>query len=1363
MNQERSVVIYPNVPTPQLIPLYRAIAPPHNYNYRVGAVPATPENPGGRLPREGVSPGRLIGPNQILARARREWAGELGLAEVSHHVLDHTENLQIRNHPLVQLPQHYLPMNRRLEWTDVLIGADEPSFPNMNAQANAAIVGNSFIARIAITIIGYLRTLNEDVFTHFQGITPMATILDRIQDIPIPTLRLIQRNDLLRDIGLIIEFTMRETYEDGRVKTIQRGVNKYESWFLNPELRINVPGQPRRVGGQQEAFRLLNLSDPHSHMDIYYAVYRWFQLYQLMPYGLSATFVGITLSFRPHNYVVPNIGPQRPHALGIPSPFRALATMDISHELIKAIKFQTYQVKVRCPPTSDNNCFFNAIRPFAKKLHSSYSIDLQTDSHAAIFNSTKDFNAAIKHARNLFKLGPTEAVDIINGPLEKICRYFNVPVIIFNSDMTVMREVTWFEAPPSTVLFYFNAQLCRKHFSKARENCSQVFGHIGIIDSKEEVKFCSLCVRHYWNHHICTELAILQAKRRRQDPQVDLVVATKRPDWQFIHKTKPSPRQGDYDILYYDFETLNAKDKEEFQAYAVGIYYGNTYFEYYGESTMSDFFTFLSTTRVTLAPADKKEVLLVAWNGGRFDAKLILRFAMTDTYWSNKTQISKLLFNGNRILAMTLRITSVSEPFVDSYYSVFDPINFFMCSLKNACADFKVSAENCKKSFPHPIMKTFNDINQLITLQELNNPLNYYPSDRQSRLCLKEPWSEKEVEPFLEGLTGNGTKLYSLRQLSAYYLKADVLGMREVCLSFFDKIWESQKYNCWSYMTVSQMSYIGWHASAPFKNEIMIPPSMECYDMIRKATYGGRVFVGRKEWISPALTPELRERLRHQIYHQQNELDDLNIPPEQVTEEYFQDKMKIQMESHLKYKQLDPAHYLQELDFNSLYPSVMYAYDYPLGEAKFTCDLHSIQETFNVTGALQIGFYSCTYKPPKTLFLACLPQRVKGLLKWDITDGSGFYTSADLENAYLAGYVITLETAWIYPNKGKIFTDYVKKAMDLKKEGDVVDNPALRAYGKLMANSLYGKMLQSMIREVCEIVNTREQADKFFEKNVWEGSMFIGQSVILTGAVPDPDITRPYQLGAFVLAYSRRENWKKFGRIDPSYFQRSSLVFPDCIPCSPSCKDIKDCILNSPIYGDTDSMYVRGNQIGNLDLRNEFLYLKNEDEADYIKKSKKGKPGGVRILWMIAVTVKTYGYVYINSKNELRIKIASKGIQPTLLNFRDFIEASEYFGDIDYRGRLVSLGMSIRGGVSNHTKSIDFSKIFHTNLARTFNKTSQTARVTLDEAFKMDPSGVLTVPVGHVFAKEFSGEADDDWDMITKELNALEGLESDED
>ena len=1364
MDNERTVVVYPNVPSVSRAGAnrYQPIAP--GFNYRVGeaAGPPTRENPFLRQHRANVSSGRITGPGQFRQAPLAGWMGDLTKEEIVNLIFHNRAPVVVQTQPAVHVYQHNLEFRPLGMLQTIAIGEDGAAdrinrlYPPLNAEANANRVGASFISKIALAVILYIRSLPEAIEEVRQNV-PRGNYLQAINAIPGTLLEIVSDNDRLREgVYCIIEFQIREESNDGEVYNVYRPVNKYESWFLNPEVLVNAPGERvvrAEVNANARAGRLINLGHPLSHLDIFYAIYRWFQVFQYIPYSNTATFIGVRLTFRQQNVNLPFQPEQVPFALRPP------AAVYLRSE--KIVKFAVEQkvVTVVCPATSAKNCLFFALRAglsngtatrYKRIKHSEHNVGETTQLKEDIRNSAANFFQAVDFIRKRL-LRHKNAIQIMSSELDSICLYMNLQVIVYDHELKVIRQVITGNGSPVIPLMYFDSQRVQVYLGLPESSPEVAFGHIGFLQTTEELKSCPKCKKVYsgehgfcsWKHNLPQEIKnrFRKAQSKHEEEEKKMcVVKSKRND--YAASINELNAKTDNDLLFYDFETFKEGEKEQFNVYAVGFYYRG-YYSYYGINAMDSFLSFLSTI-----PKRKQGVLLIAWNGGRFDVKLILRAFLTVPKWKDVIKTEQLLINNNRILACTFTFPS------GVFFRVFDPYNFFACSLKKACSDFQISEENTKKNFPHKIVMSYADIERRLTLRELNNPALYFG---ENGIALQHLWTEAEVAPFMVG------NKVSLRLLSEFYLKADVMGMRELCITFFGMIYKTNRYECWNYLTASQMSYVAWHTSLSYdvKKKICFPPTMENYVAIRDSTYGGRVFVGRKQWNSRHLMdePGLFSKIKDAIFAQQERIEQLKKrDPETITAEerlLSLSPHKVNVEHPLKY---DSIHeYAVELDFYSLYPSVMHNYEYPLGIPAYVENMATISVDFERTGSLPLGFYCVKFTPPDFLFLAALPTRKRGMLKWDLVENQGWYTSVDLENAYVAGYTILFQCGWVYPLKGNVFADYIETCMKIKKEGDDTNNSSLRAYGKTSSNSLYGKMLQAVVRDTTVMVNSEQEANEFFASTIWESAMFIGDALLLGGSIPEVEFTKPYHLGAFILAYSRRENWKKFAVFDPLLINRPSSVFNNTIIPNVGQEDVRSGIINGPLYGDTDSMYVlKRNLVPELELKDDLGHIKNEDDVDFAKKAKKGKPGGVRLLWMINIAVKTYAYLYIRSDNTLHTCIKSKGIKTDLLNFTDFISATDHFGDIDYRGRLVDLGDSIRGPTGRASTASDFCKVFSVNLSRTFNKTSQTARVTLDYYYDMDPAGELTVPVGHVYADRFSGDEPSEIDEL---MDYVEGKE----
>lgn len=201
-------------------------------------------------------------------------------------------------------------------------------------------------------------------------------------------------------------------------------------------------------------------------------------------------------------------------------------------------------------------------------------------------------------------------------------------------------------------------------------------------------------------------------------------------------------------------------------------------------------------------------------------------------------------------------------------------------------------------------------------------------------------------------------------------------------------------------------------------------------------------------------------------------------------------------------------------DITSLYPTVNYYDEYPMGHYEILDNQYCIDNQYDVLNKVRkkeyFGFIECDIIPPKNLYHPVLPVK-SGKLVFDLNEKRGVWTSIEINLAIDKGYKIKkVYEVRYYPKKMKgIFKEYVAKFLKIKQEasgfpdwvktdGDketyiqdyhtnqgilmdkdkIEKNPGLRAIAKLCLNSLWGKFGQRTNMGKTEIVNDKE---KFFK------------------------------------------------------------------------------------------------------------------------------------------------------------------------------------------------------------------------------------------------------------------------------------------
>jgi hypothetical protein len=431
------------------------------------------------------------------------------------------------------------------------------------------------------------------------------------------------------------------------------------------------------------------------------------------------------------------------------------------------------------------------------------------------------------------------------------------------------------------------------------------------------------------------------------------------------------------------------------------------------------------------------------------------------------------------------------------------------------------------------------------------------------------------------------------------YLKLDVLALRDLFVCFNDMIYEIKQINITDFVTASHMGYTIWQNE--LDEVVEIPKCMDKLKFIRKATFGGRCYPHQQQYQS---------KLYDEIMSKEKTYEDL----------------------------LKSKDFIFNADASSLYPASMAGFEhmkveYPIGKSRWSEDP---KKEFDDD---KIGFYEIDYVPPKDIRIPVLPRDklshgAKIGVEWSLHDGSGVFTSVDIMNAIEAGYKVKfINKCLVYDKKGDVFTKYIKTFYELKGKAEKEGNDCLRSIAKLLLNSLYGKMLMAPIVSSSKIINDAVELHKFFrEFNMSDYIVLSDKRLLMTGEVKDEDkvskITKPSQLGAFCLGYSRRIMLFYMKEVDPTL---KSLIFT---------------------YTDTDSLHISGEAY--LMLQKKGL-IKTKKEATLGFLCSDIKNEGF-IIKELNLAPKTYMYEYIDQAGAFGETKKCKGIPKRALkelNYED--------------------------------------------------------------------------------------------------------------
>lgn len=479
------------------------------------------------------------------------------------------------------------------------------------------------------------------------------------------------------------------------------------------------------------------------------------------------------------------------------------------------------------------------------------------------------------------------------------------------------------------------------------------------------------------------------------------------------------------------------------------------------------------------------------------------------------------------------------------------------------------------------------------------------------------------------------------------YLNLDVLALKEVFETFNNMMYEKFKVNITSYMSAGQLGYSIWLSTIDKDIEI---PSLEKYDFIKLATYGARCYPQKKTYKSTKWDELRKEYDGVELYN----------------------KLK------------ESKEYIFNADATSLYPASMAGFDlvkvaYPLGASRWS-DNPDKEYKNN-----KIGVYEVEFVAPKKLRVPILPtRRMMGNrcvgINWSLQDGSGVFSSVDIQNAISCGYEVKfINKCLVWDDSGDVFSKYINTFYQMKEEAERNKNDVARSVAKLFLNSLYGKTLQKANVTNNTMVNNLKEFNEFVRDYELTSFHLYNNKMLVTGDAKNKEkrITKPSQLGCFVTAYSRKIMLTYMKEIDPTL---TSCVFT---------------------YTDTDSMHMSGEAYEQLKQKG-MIKEKKESKLGYLCSDIDNE--GI-IFNEINLAPKCYMYEYINNKGEIKEEdmatMKCKGI------VKKKLRAELYKQEKKEELEFVSLRKKHNKLTSkDEEKGIDHFSIVQTIQKRTFNNSA---------------------------------------------------------
>jgi hypothetical protein len=838
------------------------------------------------------------------------------------------------------------------------------------------------------------------------------------------------------------------------------------------------------------------------------------------------------------------------------------------------------------------------------------------------------------------------------------------------------------------------------------------YGHLKYRDAARSIgKKCGLCGKDYVNVHSCSRAKRSYAKfalEAVKDPDCLEVAMPDAKAKDFGYKVEYS---GDT-VIYFDMETYHTSSQEfegaeddditeedmedliRHKPYSIGFYSEAQLHIEVGDTCLDAFLEHLQELEPIIRSKADKEIVfpyfLAAWNGAKYDFKLLLHHLLTSDLWNKNVDVSKVCLNNNRLLSFNF----VFREGTGAIFQCFDPCLWIMSSLKKTCKDYGVQVQ--KDIFPHRYITSADALNSYLSLEDFNNTGYYFPKDADE--IKKTPWDR---DALLARSVAERDGLFSLRDLHDFYLEHDVMSMREICSIFYGQLDELFGSVAIFYMTISQFTFSMFSENTPSIGKIYTPNDDMEYVFFREATYGGRVYPVKQ-------------------FFQSTAVDFDRLLGSNWQEMAFQNGDVVKNSVGLKFNELTDC--LIEKDATSLYPAALSFNNYPVGRhtvmtQAFIDDLNAYARRMKGSRVVEFCHFIARvkYSPNRNLLHAILPKRTKTGISWDLFPGEGIFTSVDLEMAVESGYEVEILAGYYWQESEPTFRRHIERTFAIKEDGQREGNKAKRAVGKLMSNATFGKLLQAAMDSRTDIITSHKQLRRMTETRHVTSVALLNEAVgILTSSSMERKYTKPYHLGAFVLSYSRQIMFKNLKMLQPE--------MNDAAESFTLGKHLR--LLDQTFYyTDTDCMYVK---MGHLPMDEGKSLGQLKDES---------LEGSGKIILAIFLSKKVYAYLFLKPNNELVWKMACKGVREHFLIFSDYFRA--------VRDAAFSSGKVEYDNIKTFGADLKAFAVVSQTMRRTFNKTRYHARLPVDIiSGEINSKSFFTVPHGHSLDSFGLGE---DW------------------
>ena len=839
--------------------------------------------------------------------------------------------------------------------------------------------------------------------------------------------------------------------------------------------------------------------------------------------------------------------------------------------------------------------------------------------------------------------------------LPHLAEFANITIVLMNHENgTVMKIINGdaLEAKPFSRIVFYEGH-CYKVLKEAPcMNCNK---------QHRNGKNCTRCPDCYrWVNdvrlHTCNMARVLHASetfRANDEPDHGLHLRSKS-----IYERVWGPKI----IIAFDCESF-FDQKGNHRVYVVGAkagilqmnaesnqmeYADSVYIQFKGQNCVKEFFDWTisihSQFRKTLNTGNKKVPgYVIAYNGCKYDFILMMR-----------TMVSYAKVYGLSNIVMTSgEVTSFEYGIHGNKLKIRDLIKLMGVPMRlaDAAKAFKLDETMglAKGEFPHLWLGNQEDPWKIVE--------EGYEGPHPAKSDYIKPKDFPDPVPSIWNFAENSEK----------YLKSDVEILYELTRLLTDTIYTSLKMNLLDRFTAPQLAYEFWVSlMCPFslpkqpKNGFHGDNAAEKKKLYLEARME-KMYHPFANLVTPRLIRVVRnlnnERLLRQAIY-----GGLVYP----TRFSFRSKQYEQvLKKEIDFDKVDD--FEGAFDFSGLYAHSMRKFKFPHGQESPRIDRpdkinNLLQSLEKIKLAEDVPMFIAYLKRvcPKHLAIPVLPRRQNHKLRWDLKDGEAMYTSVDIWMAYQKGYQFApakaddgryFAVSWDL--KDTIFQNTMLKGTELRELGAKTGNTLLDLLGKILQNSLYGKMGQLPIYLIIKILlseNMDKEFEEFFDDNIIKSWFTIqneeDQSIVAIGLQgetknKEEHISKPVHLAAFILAWARYIMQEEEDIIDPNHSN------------DPYNSIMRDC----QVYRDTDSV------IANMDCNKFDRYVSTHipPEKELGKMFWDLKGGVTKVVDAVYLAPKTYMLAYITrDKNDqrnykLQYKMRAKGMPS------EFLEPKLYY------------------------------------------------------------------------------------------------------